>query len=160
MITRDLPQEQPSATRAGCHDHAGRPGSWRRFALHYAEMVLAMLVGMAVFGFAVRALLGLAGVEFSMETRPVLVTLEMALDMTVAMCLWMRVRGHRWAPTLEMAGAMFAPAPPVMALLWLGAVDTGAAMAIEHAAMFTLMLAAMLRRRVEYGGPSVPARSS
>ncbi|GLW62673.1 hypothetical protein Arub01_09170 [Actinomadura rubrobrunea] len=123
----------------------------RHFVRHYLEMAAAMLAGMVVLGAAVRGAVALAGGAYSMTTHPELVTLEMAIDMSAGMALWMRLRGHGWASTLEMCGAMFAPAVALIPLLWLDAVGAGALMTLEHVAMFVLMLVVMLRRRGEYG---------
>jgi hypothetical protein len=139
--------------------HTGRPtdthsgaghGRWH-FLRHYLEMVAAMLVGMAVIGAAVRGVLALAGLEFPTQ-HPELTSLEMALDMSVAMVVWMRHRGHGWAATLEMAGAMFAPAVALFPLLWLGVIAGESLLVLEHMAMLPLMYLVMLRRRSEYGG--------
>jgi hypothetical protein len=114
-------------------------------------MVAAMLVGMVVVGGAVRGVLALAGLEFPAQ-YPELAALEMAFDMSVGMVVWMRHRGHGWASTLEMAGAMFAPAIALFPLLWLSVVTGDALLLLEHLAMFPLMYLIMLRRRSEYGG--------
>ncbi|HEY8473305.1 MAG TPA: DJ-1/PfpI family protein [Natronosporangium sp.] len=124
--------------------------SWRRFALHYLAMVLAMLAGMFVLGGAIRASLGLAGVEYSLTRFPELVILEMGLTMALGMVGWMWFRGHRWPATLEMAGAMLAPAVALVPLVWLAGLDGGTAIMLEHIVMFPLMLLVMLRRRDEY----------
>jgi hypothetical protein len=84
-------------------------------------MVAAMVVGMVVLGAAVRGVLALAGLAFPAQ-YPELVALEMAFDMSVGIVAWMRHRGHGWASTLEMAGAMFAPAVALFPLLWLGVI--------------------------------------
>ncbi|MFC5748958.1 hypothetical protein [Actinomadura rugatobispora] len=118
----------------------------RHFFRHYLEMVAAMFVGMAVLGGAVR----LAGVNLSAARHPELVSLEMAFDMAVAMIVWMRYRGHRWTPTLEMAGAMFVPALALFPLLWTGVITAGSLLMIEHVVMLPLMYALMLLRREEY----------
>jgi flagellar biosynthetic protein FliP len=123
---------------------------WLRFAGHYLEMVVAMLVGMFILGGALRAVLAAADVAYSMDRYPELVTLEMGLTMAVAMLGWMRFRGHGWAATLEMSGAMLVPAIAAVPLIALGVLDAGTAMTMEHVAMFSLMLAVMLRRREEY----------
>jgi hypothetical protein len=119
---------------------------WGRFALHYVEMIVAMFVGM----FALDLLWSALGVGFSFDRDPELGYLLMAFDMSVGMAVWMRVRGHAWAPTLEMCGAMFAPVVPLFPLLWLGAIDGMTLMMVAHVAMFPLMLAVMLRRRGEF----------
>ena len=131
----------------GSSRHAGR---WR-FLRHYLEMVAAMLVGMVVVGAAVRGVLALAGLE--LPTRyPELLALEMAFDMSVGMVAWMRYRGHGWASTLEMAGAMFAPAVGLFPLLWLGVLSGEGLLVVQHLAMFPLMYLVMVRRRAEFGG--------
>jgi hypothetical protein len=144
------PQAQ---TGSGHPTHpAGGRGRWR-FLRHYLEMVAAMLVGMVVLGAALRGVLALAGLRY--PTRyPELVALEMAVTMSAGMVAWMRHRRHGWASTLEMTGAMFAPAAALIPLLWLGAIAGDALLALEHLAMFPLMFLVMLRRRAEYGGSS------
>jgi flagellar biosynthetic protein FliP len=122
-----------------------------RFARHYLEMVVAMFVGMVALGAATRAVLALAGAEFSATRHPELTSLEMAFDMSVGMVVWMRHRGHGRASNLEMCGAMFAPALALFPLLWLDVIAAGSMLMLEHAAMFPLMLLVMLRRRSEHG---------
>jgi hypothetical protein len=124
---------------------------WWRFLRHYLEMVAAMLVGMVVLGAALRGGLALAGLRYPVG-YPELVALEMAATMSAGMLVWMRHRRHRWASTLEMAGAMFAPAAALIPLLWLGAIAGDTLLALEHLAMLPLMFLVMWRRRAEYGG--------
>ncbi len=113
------------------------------FLRHYLEMVLAMLLGMGV----VMGALGAADVELDVEPE----LLVMATSMTVPMVAWMRYRGHGWAPSAEMAGAMFVPTVAALILYRVGAVeDEHALLMIQHIAMFPLMLVAMLLRRDEY----------
>ncbi|TCK27872.1 hypothetical protein [Pseudonocardia endophytica] len=122
----------------------------RRFVLHYVEMVVAMLVGMVVLGGLLRVGLAMAGVGYSMERFPEVTIVEMAVTMIVGMAAWMRFRGHGWPGTLEMSAAMALPAIVVLVPVWLGVLDAGTAMAVEHVAMFALMFLVMLRRRGEY----------
>ncbi|TMR95003.1 hypothetical protein [Nonomuraea basaltis] len=121
---------------------------WGRFALHYVEMIIAMFVGM----FALGALFDVLGLSVSHSQYPELGYLVMAFNMSVGMAVWMRIRGHGWASTLEMCAAMFVPVVPLFPLLWLGIIDGGMLMLAAHVAMFPLMLAAMLRRLDEYAG--------
>ncbi|TQS27712.1 hypothetical protein FLW16_19060 [Microbispora sp. KK1-11] len=114
--------------------------------MHYLEMVVAMFAGM----FALGLLWSAVGIEPAYARDPELAYLLMAFDMSAGMAVWMRVRGHAWAPILEMCGAMFAPVVPLFPLLWLGLIDGMGLMVAAHVAMFPLMLAAMLRRRDEY----------
>jgi hypothetical protein len=124
--------------------------SWLRFLRHYLEMMAAMLVGMLLLGGAVRAILAVAAVDYSVDRHPEIVILEMAVSMSAGMVVWMRHRGHGWASTLEMAGATFAPAPVLYPLLWIGALGTGDLLEASHVLMLTLMLVVMLRRRHEH----------
>jgi hypothetical protein len=123
------------------------------FLRHYLEMVAAMVVGMVVLGAAVRGVLALVGLEFPAQ-YPELAALEMAVDMSIGMVAWMRHRGHGWAATLEMAGAMFAPLVALFPLLWLGLIAGDSLMVLEHLVMLPLMYLVMRYRRAEYGGLS------
>ncbi|HEY7486053.1 MAG TPA: hypothetical protein VH912_16430 [Streptosporangiaceae bacterium] len=125
---------------------------WARFALHYGEMVIAMFVGMGVFGALEAGVLALAGQSYSPADQPVLATSIMTVNMAVGMALWMRIRGHGWPGILEMSGVMFLPLVAFVPLVWAGAIGGESLMMLEHTAMFPLMLAAMLRRRAEYTG--------
>jgi hypothetical protein len=49
-----------------------------------------------------------------------------------------------------MAASMFVPSFGAILLIWIGAVDTDGALAVQHVAMFPAMLIAMLLRRDEY----------
>jgi hypothetical protein len=118
----------------------------KTFLRHYAEMLIAMFLGMGV----------LAGVPaaagFKLEALE-LALLWMAFTMSVPMVAWMRYRGHGWAPAWEMTASMFIPSFAAIALLWMGvAEERGTLMAVQHAGMFPAMLVAMLLRRDEYSG--------
>jgi len=123
-----------------------------RFALHYGEMVLVMLLGMFVLGELAALALPVVGLDaptFSGEPAEALSL--MAFNMTVPMVAWMRHRGHGWAASAEMAASMIVPTLVALALLAAGTVDDGhALMGIQHALMFPAMLAVMLLRRDEY----------
>ncbi|SFP06825.1 flagellar biosynthetic protein FliP [Actinomadura madurae] len=130
----------------------GRPRTtdWRHFLRHYLEMIAAMLVGMAVFGLAVQGVLALTALDAPAAEE--WASLEMAAEMSAGMVIWMRYRGHGWAASLEMTGAMFAPLAALFPLLWLGVLPAGSLMLLEHLVMLPAMFAVMLRRRAEYGG--------
>ena len=153
MKTADTVRTPRTPSGSGHASHAAGGHGRRRFLRHYLEMVAAMLVGMMIVGAAVRGILALAGVGFP-TWHPELAALEMAFDMSAGMVAWMRHRGHGWASTLEMAGAMLAPAVVLLPLLWLGVIAGDALLVLEHLAMFPLMFLVMLRRRDEYGGAS------
>jgi hypothetical protein len=125
------------------------------FTRHYAEMVVAMFLGMFVLGGIGAAVLSLAGVDAGdwRTDAPALMLLAMAFTMSVPMVAWMRYRGHGWAPSWEMTASMFLPSIAAIALLWGGLVeDSGTLLAIQHVGMFPSMLGAMLLRRDEYTG--------
>lgn len=124
----------------------------RRFLRHFAEMLVAMLLGMAVLGGAFSGILSLAGTSYSDTQRdvPALVSLVMAVNMTAPMAAWTRHRGHAWARVAEMSGAMFLPALALIALLPAGVVDGRSLIDIQHGVMVPAMLAVMLLRRSYY----------
>jgi hypothetical protein len=127
-----------------------------RFIRHYFEMVLAMLLGMAILGLPAVALLQAFGSSLSEleSSAPAVYLIGMAVTMTIPMVAWMRYRGHGWSPSLEMAGAMFAPAFAVVALLAVGVLTNfDTLMMIEHIVMFPLMLVVMALRWDEYASP-------
>ena len=115
-----------------------------RFTGHYLEMVVAMILGMVALG----PLWSLAWPELSGHSAPGAIV--MATNMTVAMALWMRVRGHAWAPIAEMSVVMYAPFLALLVPYALGLVSGGTVMMAGHVIMFPLMLVAMLWRRHEY----------
>jgi hypothetical protein len=120
----------------------------KHFIRHYAEMVVAMFVGMAVLAMPARALLAAAGTSWS-ELGNEAMFLAMAIEMTLPMVAWMRYRGHGWRACNEMAAAMLLPTFAAIALLQTGA-DSGLLMGAEHVAMLLGMLVAMLLRPAEY----------
>jgi len=122
------------------------------FIRHYIEMVVVMFAGMLVLGLPGEAALQVIGSGTSelRETAPATVFLGMAFTMTAPMVAWMRYRGHRWQPTLEMAASMIIPTLAAIALLGAGAASFGTLMGLEHVAMLLGMLVAMLLRVDEY----------
>jgi hypothetical protein len=151
--TADKVRTPPAQTGSRHPPHAaGGHGRWR-FLRHYLEMVAAMFVGMVVLGAAVRGVLAFTGREFPAQA-PELVSLEMAFDMSVGTVAWMRHRGHGWASTFQMAGAMIAPAVALLPPLWLGVIAGESLLVLEHLATFPLMFLVMRRRRAEYGDSS------
>jgi hypothetical protein len=151
MTTSNETRTPPVGTGSGRPTGSGGAGGRGRFLRHYLEMIIAMLVGMAVLGTAVRGVLALAGLGFPVQ-YPELAALEMAFSMSVGMVVWMRHRGHGWASALEMAGVMFVPAIALFPLLWMSVISADSLLVLEHVAMFPLMFLAMLRRRSEHGG--------
>jgi hypothetical protein len=127
----------------------------RNFIRHYIEMVLVMFAGMAILGIPAVAALKAFGTSTSelQADAPAVMLIGMGLTMTVPMVAWMRFRGHGWSASNEMAASMFIPTFAAVGLLATGAVnDTEALLSIQHVAMLTSMLVAMLLRRDEYIG--------
>ncbi|ALG14645.1 DUF6010 family protein [Kibdelosporangium phytohabitans] len=117
-----------------------------RFARHYAEMVVAMVAGMLLFGPLWSISLG----WWSTLARPDVSALVMATNMTVGMSIWMRVRGHGWAPIAEMGAAMYVPFLVLFVPYWLDVISADALMIGGHVLMLPAMFAVMLLRRSEY----------
>jgi hypothetical protein len=142
-----------------------RGQSLRRFARHYLEMIVAMLVGMVVLGPVESLLLnplGWADLRADPEVNPLI----MATNMTVGMGLWMGYRRHSWAAIRQMAWAMYGSFVVFFPLLWLGILSDMGLMVVGHVVMPFAMLAAMLWRLDEYTGhqastaPSASAATS
>ena len=109
-----------------------------RFAGSYLEMVLAMGIGMmALAPLWHLAWPGIAG-------HPDVETITMALDMTVAMGGWMRLRRHPWAPIARMSAAMNLGFALVLPAYWAGMLSAGAMESLGHGLMLVLMALAML----------------
>jgi flagellar biosynthetic protein FliP len=115
-----------------------------RFAVHYVEMVVAMLLGMVALGplwsFAVPGL----------SDYPVADVLVMATNMSIGMALWMRIRKHSWPRIAEMCAAMYVPFLILLVPYGLGTLSGHGMMMWGHVLMFPAMLAAMLWRRGDY----------
>jgi hypothetical protein len=128
-----------------------------RFALHYAEMVAVMFIGMGVFAAALAAMGAAAGygLDDVESALPAAFLAGMGFSMTAPMVAWMRFRGHSAAANRDMAISMVAPTAVVLVLLAAGFVgDVGTLLEIQHIAMFPGMLAAMLLHRSEYTHPA------
>ena len=121
----------------------------RKFALHFAEMVVAMAVGMVVLHPLWMLVLDAAGAATLMH-NPYTGALIMATNMTVAMSAWMRFRGHRWRSIFEMGAAMYVPFLVLFVPLGLELIDSGALMLWGHVLMLPAMAVAMLLRPKEY----------
>jgi hypothetical protein len=130
-------------TRAAHHLSA------KKFTLHFAEMVVAMAVGMVVLHPLWMLVLDAVGAAELMH-NPYSGSLIMATNMTVAMSAWMKVRGHRWQPVLEMGAAMYVPFLVLFVPLATGLIDEDALMLWGHLLMLPAMAAAMLLRPHEY----------
>ena len=120
-----------------------------RFTRHLLEMVLAMMVGMAVFGLALAMLGDPPGyanllVEYGL----------MGAFMAAPMVAWMRHRRHSWRDGGEMTGAMLAPMLAPVVLVELGVAVPGLSedslLMLSHVAMIGGMVALMIYRFERY----------
>ena len=131
---------------------SGASAGRRAFARHFGEMLIAMFLGMGVFGGL--AALGFAAAGGSSSDLPGGVrVMLMGIYMTVPMVLWMRYRGHAAARNAEMAMSMMVPTVVAAALAFAGALGTGAALEVQHSVMVPAMLAVMLWRYDHYARP-------
>jgi hypothetical protein len=119
-----------------------------RFACHYLEMAGAMLVGMVALDRSESLLASATGHPHALAGTTVSALL-MAANMTMAVAVWMRLRGHRLRPIGEMIAGMnvgfLALAPQ-----WIGATSHHTATMAGHELMFLGMLVVMLARRRQY----------
>src|SRR5438128_4599028 len=119
-----------------------RSGRTRRFVRHLLEMTVAMVLGMCVLGAAFReihlALFG-TGFEGAWHRHVELTAFAMAFNMTLPMVAWMRHRGRSWQRSGEMAAAMFVPPFALIALFWLGAIQSHVLLPLQMGLMLPSM---------------------
>ena len=137
------------ASHAESTEHTEHRLSAKKFALHFAEMVVAMAVGMVALHPVWMLVLDALSAGAVMD-NPYTGALIMATNMTVAMSAWMKFRGHRWRPIAEMGAAMYLPFLVLFVPLALGLIGEGALMLWGHVLMLPAMAAAMLLRPSEY----------
>jgi hypothetical protein len=121
----------------------------RTFFHHYVEMLVVMMLSMVLLGGLVTGIFAIFG-HSSVLHYTGLRAFVMATDMTVGMVIWMRFRGHGWAATLEMAGAMFLPYLLLVGPYAAGVISGDAFLFGMHVLMLPFMFLVMLRRYDEY----------
>ncbi|MFD5828758.1 hypothetical protein [Lentzea sp. NPDC060358] len=112
----------------------------RPLVRHGAEMLVAMLVGMALLG------------PLWTPERVELAALWMSVSMCVPMALWMRYRGH--GRTVEMCAAMVVPYLVLLVPYWFGLIGGDAVEMGGHLLMVPAMAVVMIVWRHEHGTPS------
>jgi flagellar biosynthetic protein FliP len=134
---------------------------WLPFIRHYAEMVLAMAVGMVALHPLWTSALQAAGAPHLLDHAEPM-TLAMATDMAIGMGVWMTFRRHGRRHIAEMTAAMYLPFVILFPATLAGAMTSGTMMVAGHVLMLAAMLAVMLRRRDHYGyrRPARPAVAS
>lgn len=126
----------------------GRLGEVTRFGWHFGQMAAAMMVGMAPLGVAL-SVLGRPDLDIQ---SPEAYALAMTVSMVLPMAAWMRVMGHRWERTAEMAAAMTVPVVVLAAGSLLGPLPHSSAVTGMNVFMWVGMLGAMVVRWREYAG--------
>lgn len=141
------PSQQASRDLVGS-PHAGHEGHRSGFWRHFAEMIVAMAVGMfvgvAIFLTAIRMTF-----DEALVRHPIAILIVVAVSMTLPMVAWMRHRGHGWRSSSEIAAAMVIPVIPFLCLVWFNVTKSalcGGYCALSVAAMLGLIL----YRRSEY----------
>lgn len=133
----------------------GRAAPAFTFARHYGEMVLAMAVGMAIYGVLLRSPLDPIGYSAVLHAHPYIDECLMLVAMSLPMIAFMWHRNHGWGRTSEMVFGMVLPSVVVICVAATAVVPalTGIALSLSsHVAMLFGMLLAMLYRRDEYAG--------
>ena len=129
--------------------HTTEPKTRNRVVLHFTrhavEMLLAMVAGMIVL----EPVWSFAWPDLAKNVTAS--ALVMATNMSLGMALWMRIRRHGWASIAEMSAAMYLPYVIFLPFFWTGLVSGSTLMMAGHVLMVPTMLAAMFRRRTEYG---------
>ena len=120
-----------------------------RFLQHLGEMLVAMWVGMAVFG-GLRAVLSGTGPADSLRDHLDFRLVAMALFMAAPMVAVMRVRGHAWERAAEMAAAMVLPVVAVCLVAHATGLSDATVSTTSHVLMYMGMLGVMLARYPEY----------
>jgi flagellar biosynthetic protein FliP len=122
------------------------------FGLHFAEMAVAMLAGMEVFGALNTFVLVPAGFALFTDLYPQAQLLAMAVSMAAPMVGWMLVRGHGRRHALEMGAAMLIPAVVAIVAGAAGVLQRGEMVMAGHELMWVAMLGLMLVRWNHYAG--------
>jgi hypothetical protein len=136
------------ATAPALHPHTSRAA----FIRHAVEMLIAMILGMMLFGGLISLVLAVLG-HSNLTHYAALRALVMATNMTIGMSLWMRYRGHNWARISEMGASMYVPFLVLLIPFWTGLITGGGLLGGGHLLMLPAMLGVMLYRRTEYSRP-------
>lgn len=126
------------------------------FLLHFLEMCVVMCAGgLAALSALLRWAGPLIGYPDFKRQLPELSTVLLAIWLTVIMIAWMRLRGHEWRSTLEMASTSIAALPLTFSAAWLGAIPITRLFGMECGVACALMIVPMLVRLDHYTGSHV-----
>ncbi|MGI5130709.1 hypothetical protein ACQEVB_28155 [Pseudonocardia sp. CA-107938] len=120
---------QPTRTRAAA-----------RFLLHYAEMSVAMMIGMMALAPVWRFVWPGSADVFEIHLA------VMATNMAIGMAVPMLLRRHSWRAIAEMSAVMYVAFLAVLVPYWLGVAGTGFVVLWGHVLMFVAMFVLMLVR--------------
>ena len=139
---------QPAGLAWGAVRSTGPAGQAVRFLWHFAQMAIAMEIGMYL-GMAPPVLSAL-GLSNPSTRSPEAYALEMTVSMVLPMAAWMLIRRHGWERTAEMTGAMTVPIVLLAAASLIGSLPHSAALSGMNLLMWVAMLGAMLFRWSDY----------
>jgi hypothetical protein len=137
--------------------HARQPSPFRaastkvtNFVFHFAEMWVAMILGMGVF-MALGIALTSQGYAALLDATSIEFQVGMGVSMVAPMAVWMRLRGCSWRECVEMSSVMLGSTGAALVLRGLELREALVWVAkYQHAAMLVGMLALMLYRREHY----------
>lgn len=133
---------------------AGLIASGGYFLLHYLEMCVVMCAGgIAVLSALLRWASPLLGFSSLKAQLPELATLLLAVWLAAVMILWMRLRGHDWRSTLEMASTSIVAFPLLIGAASLGLIARGELFGLECGLACVFMVVPMLLSLNHYAGP-------
>jgi hypothetical protein len=117
-----------------------------RFVVHYLEMCMVMCACAIVLSVAFFGAATLLGYTDLPQRAPELSALVVAVNLSLPMTVWMRLRGMPWRPTLEMSGATMLVGLLLIAGYWLDVVGPSSLIEVQASLACPLMLAVMLLR--------------
>jgi len=120
--------------------HPSRTRSALRFLLHYAEMSVAMMLGMMLLAPVWTFFWPGSAAVFEIHLA------VMATNMVIGMSIPMLMRRHSWRSIVEMSAVMYLAFLVVLVPYWLGAAGAGFVMLWGHVLMFVAMFVVMLLR--------------
>jgi hypothetical protein len=123
-----------------------------RFALHLAEMCMAMCAGAVVLSVLFFGTAALTGYTDLPQTAPELSVFVIALNLSVPMVAWMRFRGMDWRPTIEMAGSTMVVGVALIAAYWMELIGKDSLIEVQTSLACPVMVAVMLVRFRLYSG--------
>lgn len=147
--TRSMDMDHAHLTTSGRSPRTRLVAGWH-FTRHLFEMIVAMLIGMELFGIATMLLGSPPGDDTLLGGYA-----YMGFAMAMPMAAWMRFRGHGWGDCGEMCAAMLAPffalvLPVALGMDVIPGLTAQSLMVPAHSAMILGMILLMLCRFDRY----------